>query len=127
MNQHNTMIEKGMPQFTSPQLDSAHFCLFLAKIAHGFAVEMLGLEGFNPFLCDPIIRQYTGGPDIWLDRYHYVGGDPTDFAPSDALHEISIQILSIYGKQLVVVGVRLYAILGAPLYYVVVGELIQGR
>ena len=125
MNQHDAMVEKGMPQFTSPQLDSVHFCRFLAKIGHGFAVGMLGLEGFNPFLCEPITRQYAGGPDIWLDRYHYVGGDPTDFAPSDALHEMNIQILPIHGKQLVVVGVRLYAILGAPLYYVVVGDLTR--
>ena len=123
MNQHKVMVEKGMPQFTSPQLDSQHFCRFLAKIGHGFSVAMLGLDGFIPYLCKPITRQYAGGADIWLDRYHYVGGDPTEFAPSDALHEMNIQMFTLDGKQLVVVGIRLYAILGAPLYYVVAGEL----
>jgi hypothetical protein len=70
------------PEFASPAIDTAAFCHLLAKIAHGFAVLELGIEGFTPLLSEIILKDYGG--DNSLSLYDLLGGDPRQFAPSKA-------------------------------------------
>jgi hypothetical protein len=66
------------PEFASPAIDTAAFCQLLAKIAHGFAVLELGIDGFTPLLPEIILKDYGG--DNSFSWYHLVGGNPIQFA-----------------------------------------------
>lgn len=116
-----TISSFGFGTFNSPFIDTVHFCQFLAKTAHAFAVAELGLDGFNPLLTNSI-RSRFDQPLDWPDRYDYVGGDPRDFAPCDALHQLGWGFVSRDGRDFLVVLLRLFAYLGAPVFQVVVGD-----
>ena len=53
-----------------------------------------------------------------------LGGDPVDYAPSDDLHNLSWGIMNgqTDKRQYLTVAIRLFANLGGPVYFVIVGE-----
>jgi hypothetical protein len=106
----------------SPPLDTVSFAQFLAKIAHAFAVSQVGFRAFKPFLCEAL-RTDFGKKGVWAERYHFVGGRPDNYPASSALHELGILLTKPIDKWLVVVRIRLFACLGAPIYLVAVGAL----
>jgi hypothetical protein len=96
-----------------PQL----FSKMLAKIGHSFAVaEAAGR--FRPILSNAII-----GREPWLGGY-LVGGDTLEVPPSEYQTEVGLRrVNSATGQEYLMARIRLFGDLGAPVYYVVVGEL----
>jgi hypothetical protein len=92
------------------------FAKMLAKIGHSFAVAEANGK-FRPLLGRAII-----GKEPWRSGY-YVGGDPNWWPKSEYLNEVSLQQMTgADGKTYCVAQIRLFGDLGAPVYYVVVGE-----
>lgn len=120
LNDFNEMVRRGMPHFTSPALDTLKFCQLLAKIAHGYAVSIFGLDNFHPLLPEFIRREFATN-EKWPDCYNLVGGDPTEYGPSEPLHVLGWGVAPTGGVDYLVVAIRLFAALGAPVYHVVVG------
>lgn len=108
------IIPVGFESFASPVLDTFKFSQFLAKIAHCFAVDQLG-DKFTPLLFD-LIRIPAKS-----QRFDLIGGDTTDFPPSENLHELGIEWRKIDDIIYVIVRIRFFANLGAPTYIVVAG------
>lgn len=117
-----TPIFKKGAHIASPGLDTVRFAQMLAKIAHGFAVQQLGLAHFAPLLPSFVLRSFEK-TEQHTDCFNVVGGDPTIYAPSQSLHELGWEILSFGEKRLLIVSIRLFANLGAPVYRVVTGEM----
>ncbi|QND72103.1 hypothetical protein [Tardiphaga robiniae] len=107
-------IPIGFESFSSPILDTFKFCQFLAKIAHGYAVDVLGDE-FTPTLLELIRTEATTA------RYDLVGGLSGTGEPSENLHELELNWETNNGINYAVVTIRLFASLGAPTYLVVAG------
>jgi hypothetical protein len=102
----------GSVSFFNPVL----FQRMLAKIGHSFAVGEMGKRGFIPLLPKTII-----GEEPWQLNY-LVGGHPNELPSSEYINEIGLRHqTSADGKTLIVVHIRLFGNLGAPVYYVVVG------
>ncbi|MEK7992643.1 MAG: hypothetical protein AAB403_02455 [Planctomycetota bacterium] len=110
-----------MRSFSSPVLDTVAFCQMLAKMAHGFAVWQFGLDGFRPLLTDFILNGHTG--DEHSDRYHLIGGDLADFAPSNVLHVLGWSVHRQGETDYLLISIRLFSYLGGPIFYAVAGEL----
>ena len=99
------------------------FARFLAKIAHGYAVAMFGIDGFNPLLTDLILgRNVVRAPEL-------VGSEPEIEPPaSGALHQLDLLETE---KNFLIVRIRLFAsssIEGAhgfPTYLVIAGAKIS--
>ena len=93
------------------------FQRMLAKIGHSFAIAELGPHHFIPLLPRAII-----GEDPWLPN-HLVGGHPDAVEPSEYLNEIGLRYqTSTDGRTFIVVQIRFFGTLGAPVYRVVVGS-----
>lgn len=120
----NKILQRGVSTFASATMDTVRFAQLLAKIAHGFAVAELGLDGFSPMLPEFILRTF-GQKENWPNCYHVVGGDPRDYAADNALHVLGLGMISANGIIYLVVAIRLFANLGAPVFHVVVGEVNQ--
>jgi hypothetical protein len=90
----------------------------LAKIAHCYAVAEFGLDNFTPLLV-PIIRsQQVNAID------HFVGGFTTILpAVPGVHHELNHSTPIIHGVRYLMVRIRLFAHLGAPIYLIVAGTL----
>lgn len=105
------------------QIISFHlFCRMLAKIAHSFAVATCGLGSFEPFLPDVILGRS-------LAVSHYVGGSIDIPALPPPAQKVNLdhrlrygELRSHNGDRLLVVGIHLFAVLGAPIYEVIVGS-----
>lgn len=108
------IMPPGFESFASPVLDTFKFCQFLAKIAHCFAVEVVG-ESFTPLLID-LIKMTAKAT-----RYDLVGGIPTTEPASNNLHELGLFWQQSNGVNYLIVRIRLFANLGAPTYLVVAG------
>ncbi len=109
-----SLMPAGFEAFSSPILDTFRFCQFLAKIAHCYAVDVLG-DGFSPMLLELIRTEARSA------RYDLIGGMPsTD--PSDNLHELELNWHRSEGVDYALVRIRLFANLGAPTYLVVAGS-----
>lgn len=95
------------------RLDHRPFGRMLAKIAHAFAVAQYGLDGFEPLLPSIILGNAT-------NTFYYVGG-VTETEPRDieSLHTLE----SRKTQRFVLAYVRLFEIMGAPAYDIVVGRL----
>jgi hypothetical protein len=106
-------------KIASPTLDTAQFCQLLAKIAHGYAVTCFGLDGFKPVLVDLILRKL--GKENWIDCYHWVGGNPMEYAPNNTLHLLGWGLGLVEGVNYLVAAIRLFANLESPIFHVVVG------
>jgi hypothetical protein len=108
-------IRRGVSEVRfGSRLQARQFGRMLAKIAHGYAVAELGLDGFRPTLLDIILNddpQFIG---------RHVGGALDDSPASDELHEIKVD--DFFARRWVVVEVRLFANRGMPTYWVVAGE-----
>ena len=104
-------------------LSALQFYRLIAKIAHSFAVAELGFT-FEPYLINLIEEQ----PPLFAS--HLVGGGlGDDPPPSDDLHEIDFasSIDGPVGDELLMVRVRLFANLGGPNHYAVVGSRSPSR
>jgi len=93
------------------------FSKMIAKIGYAFA--MAGARGrFKPIIAKAII-----GEEPWVFGY-LVGGEPEQPSPSTSSAEIDLlRITAASGTEYLMARVRLFGDLGAPAYYVVVGEL----
>jgi len=100
------------------ELTYEQFGLFLAKIAHSYAVARLGLNGFAPFL-DRAVRQER---PFYLS--HYVGGQTIPYPiKTDHLHSLHLLSCTVRtGETLVIVRIRLFAVDNLSSYDVVVGQ-----
>lgn len=89
----------------------------IAKIAHSFCVANYGLTAFKPILQEFIRGKRESG-------FYYVGGmsepPPTDRA---GLHKLRTYTDRRNGVEYLMTEVRLFCSLGAPTYFVVVGEV----
>jgi hypothetical protein len=91
---------------------------FIAKIAHSQACAVIGLNNFEPLLIDLIL----GNSDSFAP---FVGSEKGDEFKSTHTHEIDFDLFEsdIDLKKYIVGTVRLFANLGAPIYFAVVGEI----
>ncbi|UVC08978.1 hypothetical protein IHQ71_28355 [Rhizobium sp. TH2] len=102
----------GIDDFAPGSHDSYSFKRVLAKIAHGYAVAELGLDGFEAILSERIRDRN--------DFFHdCVGGAGIEEIP-DRLHSLSIEPRG--ESDFVVVRIHLLCFLGTPVYRVVVGR-----
>ncbi|MBB2705991.1 MULTISPECIES: HNH endonuclease [Rhizobium] len=94
----------------------------IAKIAYAHAVSVVGYGSMFPLVTDLIL-----GRDNLMCRY--VGGewDIPPAAEPTSIHQLALSLEEAQERNFVVVTVRLFANLGAPVYKVVVGEAPQGR
>jgi len=91
------------------------FVRMLAKIGHAFAVAELEGKNCRPSVID-IIRNAKANKAL-----QFIGGSPHNEPPGSALHEIDL----VYVRQdptLVLVRIRLFAVLGTPVYFVAAGR-----
>lgn len=99
-------------------LNALEFYQLIAKIAHSFAIAEIG-QTFAPYL----INLIEGRAPMFAS--HLVGsgiGDPP--APSNSLHEVDFakSLPGPKGDELLQVRVRLFANLGMPNHYAIVGS-----
>jgi hypothetical protein len=107
---------KGRVSMTKP-FGAMAFGRLLAKIAHSYAVAELGWNAFTPVLPDIILGK---GP---LLMNSFVGSGIAIDGASEKLHEVSFADWPApAGKSLLVCKIRLFANLGMPTHYVVVGH-----
>jgi hypothetical protein len=91
------------------------FARMIAKISHSYAVAVLGVDGFKPFLLDLILNEH--------DRLNYFIGTPHDRLPKiDKSFWIRLRSARIRGQDIAVVDVRLFAWLDFPCYVALVGR-----
>jgi hypothetical protein len=121
-----TWNEEEMAQFRAPHegvlmgpITPNIFARLLAKIAHGYAVAVLGSRNFKPLLPNLILGK-TNTANYW------VGGDqevpPVSEEP--ILHDVRARRCTVDGvKTYFVVTIRLFAFLRTPIYHVVTGEV----
>jgi hypothetical protein len=89
----------------------------LAKIAYSFAMA----EASGQFV--PIIGLSIIGKEPWFHNF-LVGGDPREIPPSSHTSELQLlRVPSTRATQYLMVRIRLFGDLGAPVYFIVVGEL----
>ena len=111
----------GLSETATANLDFYAFCRILAKIAHGFAVLSLGMNGFIPILPNFIMGKHD------IHMLHYVGGY-SEIPPASAnLHEIGIEDPTDRTWKHIVVTVRLFAQFGAPVYRIIAGDRINPK
>jgi hypothetical protein len=93
------------------------FVQMIAKIAYAHAVSKLGYNSFRPLVLDVIF----GKTDI---PTHWVGGiEDQPPAVDKLMHQLVLNThFRIKTRFFVVVDVRLFAVLGAPTFRVVVGQ-----
>ena len=85
----------------------------IGKIAHGMAVALVGVDGFESWVCRSVI-------DVPGDIGRWVGCLPgRPFNGPDGLHGVSLAV----DNNEIHAYVRLFAQLGAQEYFVVVGRL----
>lgn len=97
--------------FVQWYVDSKPFGRMLAKIAHSYAVAVLGINGFDPFLPGIVLGT---DPNI----FHYVGGAIASAEMPKTLHLLSLR----KENGLVLADIRFFVALGGPAYRVVVGR-----
>jgi hypothetical protein len=102
------------------EVNREHYLRFLAKVAHSYAATELGLDGFDPFLLDIILKRSN-------DLNLYIGDDLME-SPSDDnpvhIFQISLgrpKVGPLVG--LLVVRIQLYPMLKSPSHLIVVGRI----
>jgi hypothetical protein len=92
----------------------------IAKIAHGMAVWTFGLDNFRPYLMDIIL-----GKDL-SECYYLLGGVPAAKPPGRTPYEMQIVKATVgTTRNQILVSVRLFSDLGAPIYTAIVGEYLK--
>ena len=110
------VIGGGKP-FTAAGMGPDIFGQLIAKIGLGFAVAEIGIDGFRP-----LVREFILGEK--REFGHWIGG-PMNFSPeppSQSLHQLHLAYFDRDDEQYVAVYVRLFANLGGPRNYVIVGQ-----
>lgn len=111
----------------SPPVRFDYFARWLAKMAHGFAVNGLGLNGFDGFLPPLILGQSS-------DLNAYIGSKFEEPDPEDGAHAYMLYPWThmlypwthpLTGEDLVIFQARLFACFKTPTYTVVVGRLAR--
>jgi len=100
-------------------IDMEAYFQMIAKIAHGFAVAILGIDGFDPYLPPLIVRRQ-------INLISYLIGASFDHLPvwPDALsHQVGLGLIDRDGGQLLRSRVCLFAFHQGPAYDVIVGRL----
>ncbi len=100
------------------KVHTEEFCLMIAKIGHSYASGVLGRDNFEPFLTSFILERDLG------NRAEFIGSREKDEATIPALHELH---LGVKKPDLIFAKIRLFAKLGTPTYFVVVGRLSNPR
>jgi hypothetical protein len=98
--------------------NASEFYRLIAKIAHSYAVAELGFT-FEPYLINLI--EFTTP----MFASHFVGGGlGEDPPPTDNLHEVEFvpSLQGPKGDELLRVRIRLFASLGMPNHYAIVGS-----
>lgn len=114
----------GITELATPAFDTIRFSQFLAKTAHSFAAATARSVEYEPLLVDFIkMKVKRKGADPTC--FNHVGGIPNQFAPSSSLHELALRTVNIRGEWYLSVHIRLFGMLGGPVYTVVVGRLRQ--
>ena len=106
---------------------AAHFDLpalarLLAKIAYGYAVAELGIDGFTSSITDVIL----GKNNLWA--YRVGGADKSQFHPTGATvnHLLGLHIITTeQHEHLLSVSVQLFSNFEAPCYQAVIGILTE--
>ena len=112
----------GTKVTSSGVTDSNVISQLVAKIAHAYAATEFGHNHFRPLLIDLIFEQEKS-KIISLTNKLVGGIENRQWPPASTnLHEISLEVRSINGRDLIVATIRLCAFLGAPVYEIVVGE-----
>jgi hypothetical protein len=119
----NELAKRGLSNFATPSLDMVRYCQFISKIAHGFAVSELGLQGFNPLLPQRLLLQEIPKTGSWCDCYYLVGGETTTYARDTNLHKLGWSIEQAQNIFYIVVAIRLFGHLGSPAFKVVAGTV----
>jgi len=119
-----------MNSFFLPELDMIRFLQLLCKIAYSYATAYIGIPRYIAERTAPIGTKRSFMLDFFLHKpskndtavfqYQFVGGFPDNFAPSKYLHELNFRSTVSEGKIYHIVYIRLFALLGAPIYSVVV-------
>jgi hypothetical protein len=112
--------------FSTPVFDSILFAQLLAKIAHAFAAAELLLENFDPVLLDFIEFEIPAGSTSDI-RDYFVGGHMVAVPPTPYLHELALGLAATKDQTFLVAKIRLFAFLGAPVYYVAVGTVLESK
>jgi hypothetical protein len=109
--------EQGLPG-TSIDFDMVAFVRLVAKIAHGHAVKLYGLEGFDPFLPEVIIGDPTKWPTV-------IGGAASygPFPKTEQLARIDTHVLHEPHEGALLGRVRLFGMFAGPVYDVAIGRL----
>jgi hypothetical protein len=115
-------LKIGAQSVASPGFDTVVFAQLIAKIAHAYAVAVVGQANFVPMLRPFILREFERA-EQYPACFRLIGGVPSLHAPSDALHVLGLGYTETRGRTFLVAMVRLFANLGAPTYTAVVGEL----
>lgn len=97
----------------------------LAKIAYGFAIVMLGPYSIKPYVTELIVAPKEKAPSF----LYYVGGaflgdERVEQITTNEIGKVVVRIERCDGKTIVIVRVQLLGHVNAPVYDVVVGELI---
>lgn len=108
---------KGKAGIGGGAFDPGPFSRMLAKIALSFSIAEIGDSAFTPLVQNMILGSSK-------DINHLVGGSFDNPPPPEdgVLHSIRWKGETVGSKHYVVVYLRLFADLGAPIYHVVVGE-----
>jgi hypothetical protein len=97
----------------------------VAKTAHAYASAELGTDSFAPLLLPLILSEDLKTAQ---DKANSVVGGlgPGENPPANAnLHDLRLEERTFNGRSFVVVQIRFFSCLGAPIYEAVVGENLQ--
>lgn len=127
INAHEDVLKKSkINSFSTPFVDTVTLAQFLAKIGHAYASAEVLRENFDPILID-YIEQNTRNLDNEDFRYQFWGGDASDLPPTPFLHELGLGLTRRLSDVFLVARIRLFAYLGAPAYFVVVGTVSEDK
>jgi hypothetical protein len=118
------LAQRDIGPFIAAELDMLRFCQMLAKIAHGFACALAGLDMFLPYLRPLITMRPSELRSMEAQCYRFVGGHYVMFSPSENLHEASLAFTQHGEKTLIVVNIRLFANVAGPIYMIAAGEIL---
>lgn len=117
---HKLKLSKAT--ITSPSIDLSAIYRVLAKTAHSFAVNELGINGFKPVLL-PMIRGEDFSQFQPNDLFgHYIGG----FYPpqKQSKDRLKLRVEEIEGKDMAVVEVSMHALPHLNRFQVICGEVV---
>lgn len=109
--------ERQVQSVYSSALDTWRFGRMLAKVGHSFAVAQTGLKAFRPLLPSLILDDNNPPPFL------YVGGTYEQQQPGPGVHQLCFGTATYARRTYVAVRIQLFALLAAPAYHVIVGEV----